>query len=78
MDDALLVHTGRELFEVDRLLDRVSQTGYQLDVDIGFDQGIADLLDHGIEGLGYSVSMLDCVIGRAGRRVPSRPEWHAW
>ena len=50
MDDALLVHTRGEFLEVDRLLDGVSETGDQLDVDVGFHESIADLLDHAIEG----------------------------
>jgi hypothetical protein len=28
-----------------------SETGDQLDVDICFDKGVADLLDHGLKGL---------------------------
>lgn len=51
LDDALLVHTRGEFLEVDRLLDGVSETGDQLDVDVGFDKGVADLLDHAIKGL---------------------------
>jgi hypothetical protein len=51
LDDALLVDTRREFVEVDRLLDGVSETGDQLDVDICFDKGVADLLDHGLKGL---------------------------
>jgi hypothetical protein len=51
LDNALLVHTRRKFIEVDRLLDGVSETSDQLDVDICFDKGVADLLDHGLEGL---------------------------
>jgi hypothetical protein len=51
LDDALLIHTRSELVKVDRLLDGVSETSDQLDVDICFDKSVADLLDHGLKGL---------------------------
>lgn len=51
LDDALLVHTRSKFVEVDSLLDGVSQTSNQLDVDICLDKGVADLLDHSIKGL---------------------------
>jgi hypothetical protein len=51
LDDALLVHTRCKFVEVDRLLDGVSETSDQLDVDIGLDKGITDLLDHSLKGL---------------------------
>ena len=50
LDDALLVRVGGELVEFDRGLDLLAQRGDQLDVDVGFHEGIADLLDHAIEG----------------------------
>ena len=51
MNDALLVHTRGKFFEVDCLFDGVSETGYQFDVDIGFDESVRNLFDHSIEGL---------------------------
>ena len=51
LNDALLVHTRGKFFEVDCLFDGVSETGYQFDVDIGFDESVRNLFDHSIEGL---------------------------
>ena len=51
LDEALLVHTWREMLEVNGFLDRLSQVHDEFDVDIGFDEGVGDLLDHGFEGL---------------------------
>ena len=51
LDNALLVHTRSEFVEVDSLLDGVSQTRNQLDVDICLDEGVANFLDHSIKSL---------------------------
>jgi hypothetical protein len=40
-----------DILEIDRIPYRLPQAGDELDIDIGFHQSIAYLLDHGIEGL---------------------------
>jgi L-asparaginase/Glu-tRNA(Gln) amidotransferase subunit D len=51
LNNALLVRVRGELVEFDRCLDLFPERCHQLYVDVGFYQGIADLLDHAIEGL---------------------------
>lgn len=51
MDDALPVGTGGKIGEVDRALDGCPQTSDEFDIDVGFYEGIAYLLDHSIKGL---------------------------
>jgi hypothetical protein len=58
LNDALLVDTGSQLFEVDGFLDGVSETSDQLDVDVCFDERVANLLDHAIESLSWLVGVL--------------------
>jgi hypothetical protein len=51
LDQALLVDGRRELFKVDGAADRFSKLAYEFDVDIGFEEGGANFLEHGIESL---------------------------
>lgn len=77
LDNALLVHTRSELVEVDRLLDGVSETSDQLDVDIGLDKGVADLLDHSLKGLfiqsGRPGQVVDSGIDAASEILQNHP-----
>lgn len=51
LDEAFLVDARREVLEVDGTLDRLAQVDDEFDVDIGFDEGVGDFLDHGLERL---------------------------
>ena len=76
LDEALLVDARGEVLEVDGALDRVAEVHDELDVDVGFDEGVGDLLDHGIEGLGKSVSHGAGSGGAGGGEcAPSRRGW---
>jgi hypothetical protein len=51
LNQPLLVHARRKIFEVDGALDRFSEAAHQFDVHVGFEQGGAYLLDHAIKSL---------------------------
>jgi hypothetical protein len=70
LDQALLVDARREVLEVDGALYGLAQVHDEFYVDVGFDEGVGDLLDHGIEGLGllatYTVRDEECAPSRRG------------
>lgn len=84
LDQSLLVDGGRQLFEVDGTADRLAQLADEAHVDIGFEEGGADFLEHRIEGLDKRElevspclgSMAESMAGSmAGHSIPSRRDW---
>lgn len=62
LNEALLVDAGRKVLEVDGALYRLSQIHDKFDIDIGFDEGVGDLLDHGIESLPHISHLLGIAV----------------
>jgi hypothetical protein len=51
LDEALLVDGGRKFFEVYGGSNRFPELSNESHVDVGFEEGGANLLEHGIKGL---------------------------